>query len=146
MDLSEREQEFKTRISDGTRSLLMSGFLLSAEERERIRNLPSPRQNCWYHLQLAVFLYDFFFESDGGSYTNLQSPIATCNLRDGLDYVWKEVYGCGICENEDEPMRRLRSIKSKCWILREGPTSDVWKRLRDIVHFAKDNDADIESR
>jgi hypothetical protein len=124
----------------------MSSFLLSDEEREQIRNLPSPRQNCWYHLQLAVFLCDFFFESDGGSYTNLQSPIATCNLRDGLDYVWKAVYGCGICENEDEQMRRLRSIKTKCWILRGGRTSDVWRRLRDVVHFAKENDVDIESR
>ncbi len=145
---ADKEKAFRDGLETGTRSLFLSACLLSDDERQEVRKLVPPNgrnqsYNGWHHLQLAVFLYDFFNKSDGKEYRTLENPIAKEAV---LDYVWKEVYGNRICENEDEQKKRWRSIKTKCWILKEGPTSDVWKRLRDIIHLAKDNDADIESR
>ncbi len=131
-------------LETGTRSLFLSGCLLSDEERAQVRDLPPPRENCWYHLQLSVFLYDFFNESRGDEFQELSSPLGRpySDLRRRLDYAWNMVYHESINTGD-----RVTSIKSKCWILKGGEgASNVWNRLRDMVHFLKEGDNDIETR
>lgn len=74
MNCCEKNREFKQNLINGTRSLFLSGCLLGDDERAMVRELPLPRKNGWYHLQLAVFLYDFFSRSDGGGIHFFERP------------------------------------------------------------------------
>lgn len=150
MNCCEKNREFEQNLINGTRSLFLSGCLLGDDERAMVRELPLPRKNGWCHLQLAVFLYDFFSRSDGGEFTfssdplDMTSPLGR-NCKDGLDCAWYQVYG----ETIDISNRRA-DIISKCFLLkgenekRDGHTSKIWDCLRDAVHSFRENDGSIE--